>query len=49
MEEKIKEDKASKKTDCGKINKQKKTPTDTLEHLTEKEEGRPGEALKMWV
>jgi hypothetical protein len=39
LEEKIKEDKASRKTDRGQLRKWKKTPTDSLEHLVEKEGG----------
>jgi hypothetical protein len=49
LEEKIKEDKASKKTDHGQLNKWKKTPTDALEHLMEKKEEQAGEALKTRV
>jgi len=39
LEEKIKEDKEAKNMDCGHLSKWKKIPTDTLEHLVEKEEG----------
>jgi hypothetical protein len=39
LEENIKEDKAAKKRDRGKLSMRKKTPTDTLEHLMEKEDG----------
>jgi hypothetical protein len=39
LEEKIKEDKAVKKKDHGKISKRKKTLMSALEHLTEKKEG----------
>jgi hypothetical protein len=52
VKEKIKEDKASKDMDRGKLNKRKKTPMDALEHLAEKKEGHAGEALKtrvMWT
>jgi hypothetical protein len=49
LEEKIKEDKLEKKRDHGQLNKRKKTPTDALEHLTEKKEEQAGEALKTWV
>jgi hypothetical protein len=49
LEEKIKEDKASKKMDRGQLNKRKKTPTDTLEHLVEKKEEQAHEALKTQV
>jgi hypothetical protein len=38
LEEIIKEYKASKKTDHGKHNKQRKTPTDALENLMENNE-----------
>jgi hypothetical protein len=48
LEENIKEDK-KKKRDRGKLSKRKKTPTDALEHLTEKKEEQGGEALKTWV
>jgi hypothetical protein len=49
LKENIKEDKASKKIDCGKLNKRKKTPTGALEHLVENKEEQVCEALKMWV
>jgi hypothetical protein len=39
LKENIKEDKASKNMDHGKLSKWKKTPTDSLEHLMEKKEG----------
>jgi hypothetical protein len=38
LEEKIKEDKETKKRDRGQLSKWKKTPTDALENLTEKKE-----------
>jgi hypothetical protein len=49
LKEKIKEDKASKKIDCGQLNKRKKILMGALEHLAEKKEEQVGEALKMWV
>jgi hypothetical protein len=48
LEEKIKEDKSSKKMYHGQLNKWKKTSMDDLEHFTENKEGQDGEALKMW-
>jgi hypothetical protein len=39
LEEKIEENKEAKKRDHGKLNKQEKTSTSALEHLTEKKEG----------
>jgi hypothetical protein len=38
LEENIEEDKAVRKVDFGKLNKQKKTSTSALEHLTKKKE-----------
>jgi hypothetical protein len=49
LEEKIKEDKAVRKMDHGQLNKQKKTSTSALEHLTEKKERQVGKALKARV
>jgi hypothetical protein len=49
LEDKIKEDKASKKTNHGQINKWKKTTMGALEHLAEKKEEHAGEALKTRV
>jgi hypothetical protein len=49
LEEKIKEDKSSKKKDRGKLNKQKKTPMGALEHLMEDKEEWVGKALKTRV
>jgi hypothetical protein len=49
LKEKIKEDKASKNMDRGQLSKQKKTTTDSLEHLVEMKEGQVIEALKTWV
>jgi hypothetical protein len=46
LEEKIEEDKGSKKMDHGQLSKKKKTSTSALEHLMEKKEGQAGEALK---
>jgi hypothetical protein len=42
LEENIKEDKSSKKIDHGQLSKKKKTPTDYLEHLTEKKKEQVG-------
>ena len=39
LKEKIKEDKASKNIDHGKLSKRKNTQKDSLEHLAEKKEG----------
>jgi hypothetical protein len=49
LEEKIKEDKASKKKDRGQLNKRKKISTSVLEHLAKNKEGQVGEALKACV
>jgi hypothetical protein len=49
LKEKIKGDKASKNMECGKLSKWKKTPTNTSDHLMEKEKGQAGEVLKMRV
>jgi hypothetical protein len=49
LEEKIEEDKASKRMDRGQLSKRKNTPTNALGHLTEKKEGQDGEALKTRV
>jgi len=49
LEEKIKEDKSSKKIDRGQLSKRKKTQTGVLEHLVEKKEEPASEALKTWV
>jgi hypothetical protein len=47
LEEKIKEDKSTKKMDLGQLNKRKNTPTDSLEHLTENKEEQASKALKI--
>jgi hypothetical protein len=49
LEEKIKEDKGSKKKDCGQLRKQKNTSMSSLEHLVEKNERQDGESLKAWL
>jgi hypothetical protein len=49
LEEKIEEDKATRKMDHGQLNKWKKTSTSALEHLMEKKERQAGEALKARV
>jgi hypothetical protein len=49
LKEKIKEDRSTKNMDRGQLNKQKKPPTDALEHLAEKKEEQAGEALKIQV
>jgi hypothetical protein len=46
LEEKIEEDKETKKRDRGQLNKQEKTSTSALKHLMEKKEEQVGEALK---
>jgi hypothetical protein len=40
---------SSKENDHGQINKHKKTPMSSLEHLAENKERQAGEALKAWV
>jgi hypothetical protein len=49
LEEKIEEDKATRKMDHGQVNKRKKTSMGSLEHLAEKKEGHGGKVLKMRV
>jgi flagellar biosynthesis/type III secretory pathway M-ring protein FliF/YscJ len=49
VKERIKEDKATRKMNCGQDNKQKKTPMGALENLAEKKEEQVGKVLKVWV
>ena len=49
LNEKIEENKSTKKMDHGQLNKWKKTPTDALEHPMGKKERQADEALKTWV
>jgi hypothetical protein len=49
MNEKIKDDRSTRKEDRGQHNKRKKPPLDALEHHTRRKERQVGEALKMWV
>jgi hypothetical protein len=49
LEEKIKEDKETKKRDRGQLNKRKKTTMNTLDDLAEKKEEQAGKALKTRV
>jgi hypothetical protein len=49
LKEKIKEDKASKKTDHGQVSNRKKTLMGALDHLIEKKEEHVSEVLKMRV
>jgi hypothetical protein len=49
LEEKIEEDKATRKMDRGQLSKWKKTSMSALEHLTGKKERQVGEALKTQV
>jgi hypothetical protein len=49
VEEKIEEDKETKKMDHGQLSKQKKASTGALDHLVENRERQAGEALKTRV
>jgi hypothetical protein len=49
LKEKIKEEKASKKMDHGKLSKWKKKPMGSFVNLTERKEEQVGKALKMRV
>jgi hypothetical protein len=49
LDEKIEEDRSTRKRDHGKLNKRKNPPMDALEHLAGKKERQAGEALKMQV
>jgi hypothetical protein len=52
VKEKIKEDKETKRIDHGQVNKRKRTPVGSLEHLAENKEEQVGEVLKkrvMWI
>jgi hypothetical protein len=46
LEEKVKEDRSTRKMDRGQLSKWKNPPTDALEHLAEKKERQDGESLK---
>jgi hypothetical protein len=47
LNEKIEDDRSTRKIDHGQLNKWKKTSTSALEHLVGKKERQAGEALKM--
>jgi hypothetical protein len=49
LNEKIEEDKSTRKMDRGQLNKGKNPPMDSLENLTEKKERQLDEAWKMQV
>jgi hypothetical protein len=49
LNKKIKDDRSTRKKDCGKISKQKKPSLDALEHHARRKERQVGEALKMRV
>jgi hypothetical protein len=49
LDEEIKEDKSTRKMDCGQLSKKKKPPMDSLEHLAGKKERQVDEALKTQV
>jgi hypothetical protein len=49
LDEKIEENRSTRKMDRGQLNKWKNPPMDALEHLMGKKERQAGEALKMWV
>jgi hypothetical protein len=49
LKENIKEDKAAKRIDCGKVNKRKKILRGAFEHLMKNKEEQVREFLKMKV
>jgi hypothetical protein len=49
LNEKIEEDRSTRKMDHGQLNKWKNPPTDALEHFAGKKERQAGEALKIQV
>jgi hypothetical protein len=49
LDEEVKDDRSTRKTDRGQLNKRRKPPVDTLENLAGRKERQAGEALKMWV
>jgi hypothetical protein len=49
LDEKIEDDRSTRKMDHGQLSKRKNPPTDALEHLTGKKERQVGEARKTRV
>jgi hypothetical protein len=49
LDEKIEENRSTRKMDRGQLSKWKKPPIDALEHLMGKKERQAGEAQKTWV
>jgi hypothetical protein len=49
LDEEIEEDRSTRKTDHGQLNKQKNPLVDALENLMGRKERQAGEALKTWV
>jgi hypothetical protein len=49
LNEKIEDDRSSRKMDRGQLNKWKKMSTSALEHFMGKKERQAGEARKTWV
>jgi hypothetical protein len=47
LDEETEDDRSTRKTDHGQLNKWKNPPMDALEHLARKKERQAGEALKM--
>jgi hypothetical protein len=46
LDEEIKDNRSTRKMDCGQLNKWKKLPLDALEHRVRRKERQAGEALK---
>jgi hypothetical protein len=49
LDEKIEENRSTRKMDRGQLSKWKNPPIDALEHLVGKKERQAGEARKTWV
>jgi hypothetical protein len=49
LDEKIEENRSTRKMDHGQLSKRKNPPIDALEHLAGKKERQAGEAQKTWV
>jgi hypothetical protein len=48
LDKEIKDDRLTRKTDCGQLSKRKNPSLDTLEYHSRRKERQFGEALKMW-
>jgi hypothetical protein len=49
LDKDIKDDRSTRKMDCGQLNKKKKPSMDSLDHCEKRKERQVGEALKTWV